>query len=828
MMGPRTNRANAARHLIPMWSRHSFRAVGVAIMGLIVTAIPFVASGATTREEAVALAREGDTETAIAALREMLASAPDDILARYDLTVILTWVGRNREATDIFEKGTAEETPQYVLAPIIRAYRDQKRLAEAERWARTAQERYPLDATWAKLLGLVLADQGNTKEAIALLEPWATNQPDDAEIWVALGYASLRGKDRFGTLRAYGQALRLEPENREAMGAMAGILAELGAPMAAERYLNPVPMTVLANQAGELVRWGHDVTPPDPRRRFDGTDKALARLNQLLAQARASRKPDDGLIIRLRRDRVLALRNRERWMEAVHETEALRADGDTIPPYVREAEADALLALRRPEEAQRGYEEVLRADPTVREAQIGRFFALVEEENLSAAIRQADELVALEKPGVREPKQSGLNPNHQWLEAKVLSAEARSFADMQGAAWAMLLPLAEHAPANVELRRVLGDIAGGRGWPRRSAEEIEIAASLVPEDKAAQISLVESDIRRRHWKEADFRLAELAAIYPNDVHVHRIQNDLRAHHDFEFQTEFHINKEYGGSSSDSNPTANSPGSGTDWTARLYSPPVAESWRFLGAWEHHTAHTTDGQALRYRFGAGAELALPDLTLEAIAWSNQGDISQPGASLAVAWVPSDHWRFDLGAEYFAGDTPLRAVLNNITANSGSVGVTYAWHESRSLALGVSGYDFSDGNRRAAAHLNFAQKVVDIPHLDVTLRPEIYTSTNSSSDGPYFSPKRDLSGALTCDVEHVLWRRYERSFGHRLAVTGGAYWQEDFGTSWIGSVLYEQVFQYNPWLELRWGVNRRRAVYDGAQTPSTEGFVRFNFRF
>ncbi|MFZ1218387.1 MAG: poly-beta-1,6 N-acetyl-D-glucosamine export porin PgaA, partial [Chthoniobacterales bacterium] len=524
----------------------------------------------------------------------------------------------------------------------------------------------------------------------------------------------------------------------------------------------------------------------------------------------------------------LALRNRERWTDAMLGAEALRTDGDTVPAYVREAEADALLALRRPEEARRGYEEVLRGDPTVREAQIGRFFALVEEENLSAAIDQADEIVGLEKPGVREPKQVGLNPNDKWLEAKVLSAEARSFADMPGAAWNMMLPLAENAPANIELRRVLGDVAGARSWPRRSAEEIEIALSLAPENKATRISLVESDMRRRHWTQAQFRIAELAAIYPNDVHVLRTQTDLRAHNSFEFQTEFHINKEYGGNSSDTNPNANSPGSGTDWTARLYSPPVAESWRFLGAWEHHTAHTTDGQALRYRFGAGAELALPDLTMELIGWSNQGDISQPGASLAVAWVPTDHWRFDLGAEYFAGDTPLRAVLNDITANSGSIGVTYAWHESRSLALGVSGYDFSDGNRRAAAHLNFAQKVVDIPHFDLTLRPEIYASTNTSNAGPYFSPSRDLSGALTCDAEHVIWRRYERSFGHRLAVTGGAYWQEDFGTSWIGSILYEQVFQYNPWLELRWGVIRKRAVYDGAQTPSTEGFVRFNVRF
>ena len=809
-----------------MKQQSSLRIVGVVVVGFGLAAGPFVEAAPITREEAVALAREGKTDAAITALQELLTAAPNDRLVAYDLAVILTWVGRNREATDAFEKAGDGEPPEYVLGPIIRAYRDQKRFAEAERWARTAQQQYPLDATWAKLLGLVLADQGKTKEAVALLEPWAATQPEDAEIWLALGYASLRAKDRFGTLRGYGQALRFQPENREAMGAMAGVLAELGAPTAAASYQRPVPIAVQANQAGELVRWGHDVTPRDPRRRFEGTDKALARIDQLLAQARAARKPDKGLIIRLRRDRVLALRNRERWLETLRAAGALRADGDKIPPYVREAEADALLALRRPRDARRGYEEVLRAEPTMREAQIGRFFALIEEEKFSAAFQQIDQIAALEKPGVREPKQRVMQRNDEWLGAKLLSAQARSFADMPGAAWKMMLPLAEHAPANAELRRVLGDIAAGRGWPRRSAEEIEIAASLAPENKAAKGALAESAIRRRHWTEARSRAAELAAIYPNGA-VRRLQTDLRAHDAFELQTEFHVNREYGGSNN-TNQTSSSPGSGTDWTARLYTPPVGEYWRFIGAWEHHTAEVTEGRALRYRSGAGFELALPDLTVETIGWSNEGDISQLGASLAVAWQPTDHWRFDLGAEYFAGDTPLRAVLNDITANSASVGVTYAWHESRSLAVGVSGYDFSDGNRRAAAHLNFAQKVVDIPHLDVTLRPEIYASTNTSSEGPYFSPERDLSGSITCVAEHVLWRQYERSFGHRLAITGGAYWQEHFDTGWIGSVLYEQVYQHNPWLELRYGAQWKRAIYDGEPTPSTEGFIRLNLRF
>ena len=169
-----------------------------------------------------------------------------------------------------------------------------------------------------------------------------------------LGYAALRSGDRFETLRAYGEALRLQPKNREAADAMAGVLLELSAPFAAGALLPETPLGIQVRQAGALVRWGGHVVPRDPRLRFEGTDAALKRLEALLRKARSARTPDAGLIVRLRRDRVVALRLRERWADAVAQTQELRADGDQIPPYVREAEADSLLALRLMPETLRG------------------------------------------------------------------------------------------------------------------------------------------------------------------------------------------------------------------------------------------------------------------------------------------------------------------------------------------------------------------------------------------------------------------------------------------------------------------------------------------
>lgn len=87
-----------------MQRRSSLRIVGFVAAAYGLAAGPFVDAAPITRAEAVALARDGKTKAAIAALRELLAAAPNAALVAYDLAVILTWAGRNREATEAFEK----------------------------------------------------------------------------------------------------------------------------------------------------------------------------------------------------------------------------------------------------------------------------------------------------------------------------------------------------------------------------------------------------------------------------------------------------------------------------------------------------------------------------------------------------------------------------------------------------------------------------------------------------------------------------------------------------------------------------------------------------
>ena len=321
--------------------------VYVVATSLLVGSASIVA--AQTREAAVEAARRGEYDTAISSLQALARAAPSDTGVQFDLAVVLQWAGRSREATDVFESMRATEAPEYVLSAMTRAYRDQQRWTDAARLAAEGSRRFPESVEWP--LAARLAEAG----------------------------AALEAGDSYAALRAYLAARLLAPDDERLRREVSGILVQVGAPFAAGLHTAGRDPGIEARQAAALVNQATAIPALDPAHRFDRIDAALARLESLLANARAASPPDDGLVVRLRGDRVVALRDRERWLDVVGEVAALRQEGRPIPPYIREAEADALLALRRPSEARAAYEDVLAAEPQSRSARVGLFFALLEE-----------------------------------------------------------------------------------------------------------------------------------------------------------------------------------------------------------------------------------------------------------------------------------------------------------------------------------------------------------------------------------------------------------------------------------------------------------------
>jgi len=743
----------------------------------VLSSVLFAASAAAqTREQAVTAAREGRLEEGISILRALVTAGDASPDTAYDLAVVLTWANHPKEETDAFEQAGNLDAPEYVLLAMTRAYWDQRRYDEAQRLARRGRAAFPSTSDWIKLSGLIA------------------------------GEAADRSGDPYTALRLYAQARRELPDDEALQKAAAGVLARLGAPYAAASALGQPDAGIEAQEAAMLVRWGSQVRPRQPELRFAGTDAALARLDELIDKAMGAERPDVGLLARLRRDRVVALRDRERWADAVVQAQELRRSGDQLPMYARQAEADALLALRRPGDARRAYQDLIDADPKNQSALIGRFFAEIEEEDFRAAFATIDASAASYQPTRRVSDTAATLPDPDWLGVRITAGQARNFADMNADAWQRLFPLSQQAPALGYLRSAVGSVTAARGWPRLAAEEVEIAATLAPEDVGGQIALADSAFRLREYDQARQRAADLARLYPDNASVQRLVREINSFDRFEFRTESHTYNENGAVVTDA------PGNGFDTTNRIYSPPLGDNWRLLGGFDVAYARPEEGLVNRYRTGGGLEWRIPTFTMEATGWANTGTLQRGSARVEAGWTVSDHWNLGTDVELYSIDTPLRAVLNGITANSVGVNAGYDWHESTGWAANGRAMEFSDGNHRLSGGFNFVHRLVDRAHLKIAVRPEIYASSNTRTDVPYFNPARDLSFIPGFDVVHLLSRRYEHSFRQHLNAGIGSYSQRGFGTGAISNVTYEQIYEVSPGTDLRYGATYARRLYDG----------------
>ena len=748
-------------------------------------------AGAQTREAAIESARRGEYDKAISSLRALAQTAPADTGVWFDLAVVLQWAGRSREATDVFESTRATEAPEYVLSTMTRAYRDQQRWTEAAALAVEGGRRFPGSAEW----------------------PLATRLIE--------GGAALEAGDSFAALRAYLAARQLAPDDTGLQSEVSGILVRLGAPFAAGLHAAGRDPGIEAREAAALVNQATTIPALDPAHRFDRIDAALARLESLLATARAASPQDDGLVRRLRSDRVVALRDRERWMDVVDEVGALRTEGMPLPPYVRQAEADALLALRRPAEARTAYEDVLAADRRSRSARVGLFFALLEDEHVNEALALVDAMAAEGGPKTWRGASPVPAANWDWLDAQALAASARYYVGANREAWRRLQPLVDGAPALSFLRSARAQIARGRGWPRLADEETHIAASLTAPDQSTEIALAETALARKRYDEAQQRTSSLVSLFPGDQAVERLRRSVRAHDAPEVRFDSQSRTEYGDA-------PDRPGSGYDVHSALLAPPIAERWRLKAAYDFSQASPVEGVIRRARYGAGVEADWPDASLDATVWINRGNLDRMGARLAGTWEIGDHLQLEgVGARYSA-DTPLRATYYGISANGGGVRVSYAWDSATIASATLRRWWFTDGNDRIEASGFLTARVVERPDLSIELRPELWWGANTRLDAPYFNPLRSTSADLSAAARHLLWRRYERSLRHELRLTAGAVAQEDFPTLWTGSASYEHILQLTTDSALYYGAGYARRVYDGSPVEDLRFWINLGHRF
>jgi len=718
----------------------------------------------TLHDQAVENARAGRFDSAIIVLQRLVREQPHRTIYLYDFVAVLSWAERHTEALNASQQLTLDAAmPDYVLAAIGQSALSVGQNARAETAYRLLSQRQPRNADAARGLSTALA-AGQQEPALA--EARATGT-----------LAVVDSQDAKSTSLAAAQA-RNAQRIREAA-------AQLDSDFTLARYRL--------------------------------SDAALTENLQLTAQANSANETD--VALRLRRDRVVALRDRGWHQQAMDVFNALdEAEAGAAPAYVVAAAADATLNLRQPERAVVLYKRALQSDPNNTAWLSGAMYAELEAENFPAAERIAGMRLAHENNSV---------------DARRTQALLLRFADRLRDAQMLTQAMLVQSPENVGLWLDQGDLSLRRGLPRAAEARYRAVLAAEPDSIKAHVGLANALWAQGAVVEVSNLVAELKARAPEHPAVQRLLRDWQRNaRPAVFSA---VTQGFGRGQVQGNDDL-------VWESGFFSGQSEAGLR--GFVNHHLANAQfNGETASHeRIIGGLEWTLRDVQVAAEVGRDLRNGQDAVWAAGVAWQVDDKLSMRARYESQTNDFPLKGRTPNaesylgaptyLHANKTLVGAAYRWDESRRLAADVASFAFNDGNQRRSLSISWFERLYSAYGRTLDLQAAAYASANTLRDAIYFNPKQDVAWSATLTGDWLTYRRYERSFNQRLALTLGTYKQtseinqpggwanRDYGWNIFEELRYEHEWQWGPDFSIRYGIGSRRFPYDGIY--ETKNFV------
>jgi biofilm PGA synthesis protein PgaA len=684
---------------------------------------------------------------------------------------------------------------------------------------------------------LMMIDQGRLDDAQALLNRMLSRpyRPDSLPLLRARAVFSASKRDFVAEAAAYQDILDLAPDDRAAVRGRVFATLRMGAPQLAVRYaklnveaFSAVELLDLQQAAvGRSIKWGElEARAGSGPQRFQATDNALTESADLHAAHLGSDTSDSPSAQRAEFDRIVVLRNRARMREAIALYRDLSQRRVQVPAYALAAVADAYLYQQEPERARDLYLQALSLskndrDYPNREWQFQLFDAYVDANEFDAARKLIDQLEREIPPLINQGLPGIELENEFYAQARVNAARLRLYADQLSSSESMLNQLLASAPFNLDARLAQGDLLNAHDKPRAAQEQFNTILVDDPASIDAAIGIAETALTLHDPGTAKSYIDLLEKNYPESRAVQRLQHELAIYQ----RPILTLTSELGRS-----PTGGGNKGNSDWLidATLYSAPIHDHWRVFAHSFNAAADFDDETATRKRIGLGGEY-------RASAWEASVELNQKqfaldeiGVSLRSAWLPNDQWRLSLEFDTKSNNIPLRASATGVDARALGFGVTYSKNESTKLNASLGQLRFSDGNHRTQTGADWTQRWVSGPVYKLDTRLGVFASHNTLTEAAYFNPQRDLSLDLSVTNEWTLWRRYERSFKHRIELGVGRYWQKDFGAKLSTGVRYEHEWSLDKFRTLSYGVGYNRQPFDGVMDKRRSLFLNLTWHF
>ncbi len=774
--------------------------------------------------EAIKLAREGNNSAAIDRLQALVHLYPSNTNYLHDLAAVLSWARRDAEALQLLPGINVAVAPAYTLEALAKSARNLRDYDRSLQLYRQVLAGNPqrVEAQAGLIYSLTDARKWDQAQESADGALTAARGAKAATLLEARAYLHEHRGAAFDAMVDYDRLLSIEPDHPHAQRKRALLLSELGAPSLALKLSTQAPgaftkndnIKIAGDAAASLIRSGESRDERDPQR-FTETDSAL----DLLAQTQ-KQDPTHAETLRLRFDRVLALRNRVRMQEAVAEYEALRAEKVEAPAYVSTAAADAYLYLEQPAESRDLYLHSLRTDADNVDVKQGLFYSYVDLDDFRNAFATIDKL-ATETPPWRRADGGGQHrPNWPKSDIDRNAALARGFAEMYAESQKRLAPLVAQAPNNPDVRQAFADVSRWRGHPRAAAQEYEVVLkSVEPDHLGARIGHAYALLDQRRYREAEH---EITALHQSHWEHKAVQALWRA---WQLHNMSAVDATYTTSRHSSSPSGERE---HELELSLTSKPIAYDWRLFARTAAQQASLASVDDTLKHYGAGVRFARNDVTFDAEAGSNDWRKNSNSLALSGEYSFSDYYSAGFGYEKSSLQTPLQARAAGVDADAYGAWVRYRASELTSLRAGFTHMNFDDGNDRDSLSLSASQRLVTRAYYHLTLNGDLYASRNSIDNAPYFNPNHDKSASVELENRWRTYRRYSKSLYQVLGIGAGVYDQDGFGSEPTASLRYQHEWRFNDRIGLDYGLTWSQRVYDGDRDRGVGGFIKLNALF
>ncbi|MBK0064054.1 MULTISPECIES: poly-beta-1,6 N-acetyl-D-glucosamine export porin PgaA [unclassified Acinetobacter] len=808
----------------------------IGILSLCSVSVGYAATSEDQQREAIiAEIKQGQINTGIAQLENLRARYPADQKLLADYIIVLYQNNRfGLKQLTLLNNLNRQSYPQYGELVVVKALRDLKQLDLAERYASLFNHYHP-SSDMQLLLGIVQTESKKKLQAIQTfktiqltgLSPeqlaqlsyayrvldmpvealnaanlaMTTTQPDEP-IQEQYIYALIMNSD-FRTAEQYIQQHQLEQK-------IPNIGYTVKTREFSQKIKNAIQYYKVKNYQGEAT-------------------ESYLILDQVLVQMQAFEPelPTDPVLRHLfYYDYIYALSFRNRYSDAIQTLVKLNQPYEQMPPYVRQALADAFLKNRQPKQAEYLYKSVLKeknyADYSVYS---GLYYALIEQEKFDEANKLVQEMDQL-LPTFRYSAAKGVDKTTHEDRAEYLALVGLNYAyrNEHAKAERYFQDLVTKAPNNIGYQNNLATVQRWREKPQISSETLDQFNGIEPVSISTLVNQMQNNQalgRVVEWREQNKLLNVIAA---DDSGVQQSKKELEDRNHISIQHESIFSKSH---ADQPEVLQNLTGSSErEHQTRINTPWFANDYRAYIALAQRKAEFKGENLTDERYGIGLEWAnnRRSVNLQLSQRSHSNDVG-----IQVDWSQwlNDHWQFALGFNSQA-TIPLQALKQGYEGKAFKGQLSWQANESRKAGLAYQFTDIEDDNHRHEIVGYFTQQIYQAPHhiTRLTLRNEY--DKNSNIQVSYFNPRYSNSAEIILSHDWMTWRNYERHFSQHFEVGTGAFSQANYSTKALFNILYRHDWQLSRTWSVNYGIGWSNHPYDEENERKTYAQFGFEGRF